>query len=240
MTSCPWASISSAWEALACCSKVVASSLLCLPALLGLPSNLIPPARLRTHGSCTGPQRIQVCIDRGLVSRTLRLSGRRQAPRRWLKNTPPRSKRLGLDQGSFCPRTGSWFPSGLSACATGGTPAPGLRLGNRPQEGWGLVLATHEWCTLDLSASSLGSTGAQQRSCGAERGQPGGGLVSKVLDCLWLRYGRLPGPSQAGLAASRSPTDPNPFPLLPWPFQPVLSTPHIPSFSSQASLPSAP
>lgn len=37
--------------------------------------------------------------------------------------------------------------------------------------GWGSSLATHEWCILDLSASNLGSTAAQQRGCGVERGQ---------------------------------------------------------------------
>lgn len=60
--------------------------------------------------------------------------------------------------------------------------------------GVGPFLATHGWCILDLSASSLGSTGAQQRGCGAERGQQRGGggeqPGSRVGHCLWLRYGR--------------------------------------------------
>lgn len=38
-------------------------------------------------GSCTGPRRSQVCIDRGLASRILRLPGRHRVPHRWLKNT---------------------------------------------------------------------------------------------------------------------------------------------------------
>lgn len=36
---------------------------------------------------------------------------------------------------------------------------------------WGSVMATHECCILDLSASSLGSTGARPRGCGAEQVQ---------------------------------------------------------------------
>lgn len=87
--------------------------------------------------------------------------------------------------------------------------------------GWGSILSTHGWCILDLSASSLGSTGAWQRSCGAERGQPAGSLAPRVDHCLWLRCGRLPQPHQAGLAKCHSPSVPNPFPLLSWPSQPL-------------------
>lgn len=76
---------------------------LCLPSPPVLPGNLILQQRLRTHASCTGPRRIQVCIDRGLVSHIPRLPGRRPAPRRWLKNTPPRLEGLGCGQGTLCP-----------------------------------------------------------------------------------------------------------------------------------------
>lgn len=94
----------------------------------------------------------------------------------------------------------------------------------------GSVLATHGWCILDLSASSLDSTGAQQRSCGVERGQRGwlagegggeagwgmgqpgsiGGSLS--LAEIWEGTSAPPGrPSQES-----QPSVPNPFPLLPW------------------------
>ena len=79
--------------------------------------------------------------------------------------------------------------------------------------GWGgvggTILATHGWCILDLSASSLGSTGAQQRGCGTERGQPGG----------------QPGPADGSLSLASAPSgragqgsQPHvhkPFPLCP-------------------------
>lgn len=109
--------------------------------------------------------------------------------------------------------------------------------------GWGLVLATHQWCILDPSVSSLGSTGAQQRGCGAERsklegGWKGGILVSKVDHCLWLRCGRLPQPHQAGLAKSHSPLSPTPS--LSFSGLSIICPIHHPPGCSQASLPSAP
>ena len=161
------------------CSKVVrilAALPPCSPRSAQQPH---PPARLRTHGSCTGPRRIQVCIDRGLVSRTLHPSGRRRAPRRWLKNTPPGSQRLGLDQGTFCPLTGSSFPSGLGMCATGATLAPGLRRGNRPQEGGGwswlltngalLIFLPPAWAALELSRGAVGQRGVSREEAWFQR-----------------------------------------------------------------------
>lgn len=102
--------------------------------------------KLRTHGSCTGPQRIQVCNDRGLVSRTLHLPGKHPAPHRWLKNTPPRweGRWHGTTRGHSAPLTGSQRPAPSRAIPSGQgrgglsgwTLALGLRRGNRrPQEG---------------------------------------------------------------------------------------------------------
>lgn len=76
---------------------------LLLPSPPVLPGAFILQETLRTHGSCTGLRRIQVCIDRGLVSHIPRLPGRRPAPRRWLKNTPPRLEGQGCGQGTLSP-----------------------------------------------------------------------------------------------------------------------------------------
>lgn len=106
------------------------------------PSNSIPLVRFRTHERCTGPRRIRVCIDRGLVSRIPRLAGRRQAPHRWLKNTQPRSEGLGHNQGTLCPLTASQcpalsravVPSGQEVCVSQDGPycqGSGLEIGSR-------------------------------------------------------------------------------------------------------------
>lgn len=171
---------------------------------------------LETHGSCSRPQRIQVCIDRGLASHTPHLSGRHPAPHRWLKDTPPRLERQEQDQGTplpshwllgpcllkrcpFRPRgrhrrnPGSWCQEGQAREGR----KEGLSLGYGFPSPWLRVCpATHGWCILDPSASSLRSTAAQQRGCEAKRGQldKAGGCslaLSKVDHCLWLRWGRL-------------------------------------------------
>lgn len=98
---------------------------LCLPGSQVLPSNIILQVKLRTHGSCIGPRRIQVCIDRGPVSHILHLPGRHLAPHIWLKNIPPRWKRQwhGPTGEHSAPLTDSQssapsraIPSGLGVC----------------------------------------------------------------------------------------------------------------------------
>lgn len=84
--------------------------------------------------------------------------------------------------------------------------------------GWGSVLATHGWYILDLSASSLGSTGAPQRGYRAERGQSEGSLVPQVDHCLWLDAGGCLSHIRQTWPKVTAPI-PSPFSLLPWPSQ---------------------
>lgn len=102
------------------------------------------PSTGRGSGSCTGPRRIQVCIDRGLVSHRLHLPGRHLALHRWLKNIPPRWEGWwhGQTRGPLCPS--HWFPAPCPLKShsiragprgmSGWAPALGLRRGNRSQE----------------------------------------------------------------------------------------------------------
>lgn len=172
------------------------------------------------------------------------------SPSQMAEKHPTQVGRTGVRPGDTLPFSltlGGLSPSravspGLGGWATAQTLALGLRRANRPQEGrkegslgsvlpsppvGGCILATHGWCILDHSASSLGSSGAQQRGCGAERGQPGGSLAPQVDHCLPETWDAASAPSGRPGPGSQPPC-PRPLPALPLAIPPSAPPTHHP------------